>query len=227
MLNEPLSLLSGLCCSPAFSSFPCGRGPGGWAAQRNREFFISSNYIKPDERLEAKASTLSRNKHTTCWGRSRGLNIKGEEWKWLEGRHKPEQLERQRITPNSGMRIVRKMHYPCLCPRPTVCLHQSSAKRTDKTEEPGEAQGRRRRRVRKGIKGEGEWKAEDSVLWQKCRILEVESALGGTQVQLSHGSSRSPLLCNVGSVRFNTEILRMFQRKMKTMYLAVCSEVTN
>lgn len=44
-------------------------------------------------------------------------------------------------------RRAREIDCPRLCPRPVVCLHQSSAKRADRTEEAGEARRRRRRRV--------------------------------------------------------------------------------
>ncbi|TKS66879.1 hypothetical protein D9C73_001798 [Collichthys lucidus] len=53
---DPVSLLSVLLCSPALSRFPRCCGPWGTSRSEDQGIFISSNYIKPDERLEAKAA---------------------------------------------------------------------------------------------------------------------------------------------------------------------------
>lgn len=53
-------------------------------------------------------------------------------------------------------RRVKEMDCPRHCPRPAVCLHQSSAKRADRTEEAGEIGGGRGGGVQAGTKEEGE-----------------------------------------------------------------------
>lgn len=158
-----MSLLSALCCccccrccSRAFSGFPCGRCPGGQAAPRIGEFFISSNYIKPDERLGAKAAPVKEKKQMPCrqltakrCGRAEVSLLKVKRGKGWRGDIRGAVRETGNC---SGQHIrerrrVREIHCARLCPRPVVCLHQSSAKRADKTEEDGEAERRRRRRV--------------------------------------------------------------------------------
>lgn len=73
--------------------------PRGTSCSEDQGIFISSNYIKPDERLEAKAAPVKEERIgsntrallTACWEKaqeSRGFSIKGEKWKRWEGRHK-------------------------------------------------------------------------------------------------------------------------------------------
>lgn len=62
----------------------------------------------------------------------------------LGKRHKQNNWKDRESLRIGGSRRISKMDHPRLCPRPVVCLHHGSAKRTGKTGEPGEVRCRRR-----------------------------------------------------------------------------------
>lgn len=181
MLNEPVSLLSVFCCSPAFTGFPGGRGPGGWVAERIGEFFISSNYIKLDKKLEANPASVKEEILINPLA-AEVLARKVKSGK-LRRRHKQNSWEDGESLRIGGSGRISKMDHPRLCPRPIVCLHHGSAKRAAETEEPGEFGGSK---GREGLKGERECKA--AFCDRGAKIPEVESAFGSAEAQLSHCS---------------------------------------